>query len=140
MLSRARKKPATGSGWPDLKPEDTPSASNYLRTHSAGEILERIGKGLSRVNSSMRKSYGYHGILWAYTLFAAALLYWKRHLVWRIFRRRPMLVLAVLAYFSGYFLLVAWYTRSSTATVLSSAFSSHGSSPWPWSRSPWPAV
>ncbi len=105
------KKAGDRHGWPDLKPEDTPSASNYLRTHSAGEILERIGKGLSRVNSSMRKSYGYYGILWAYTLFAAALLYWKRHLVWRIFRRRPMPVLAVLAYFSGYFLLVAWYSQ-----------------------------
>ena len=110
--AKARTKQAGDrQGWPDLKPEDTPSASNYLRTHTSGQILERIGKGFSRVNSSMRKSYGYYGIGLVYTLFALALVIWKRHLALRLFWRRPLPVLALLAYFGGYFLLVAWYSQ-----------------------------
>ena len=105
------KKAGDRQGWPDLKPEETPSASNYLRTHTPGQIVERIGKGLSRVNNSMRKSYGYYGFLCVYTMFAGGLIYWRRRLAWRLIVRRPMPVLAVLAYFSGYFLLVAWYSQ-----------------------------
>ena len=110
--AKARTKEAGDrQGWPDLKPEETPSASNYFRTHSPSQILERIGKGLSRVNTSMRKSYGYYGIGLVYTLFALGLIYWRRRLCWRLFLRRPMPVLAVLSYFGGYFLLVAWYSQ-----------------------------
>lgn len=110
--AKARTKEAGDrQGWPDLKPEETPSAANYFRTHSPGQILERIGKGLSRVNSSMRKSYGYYGIGLTYSLFALGLIVWRRKLCLRLFLRRPMPVLAVLSYFGGYFLLVAWYSQ-----------------------------
>ncbi len=105
------KKAGDRSGWPDLRPEDTPSAANYLRTHSAGQILQRIGKGVMTVNYSMRKSYGYYGLLWTYTICAGLLLFWKKKLLWRLFLRRPMPVLALAAYFSGYFLLIAWYSQ-----------------------------
>ncbi|HRJ70952.1 MAG TPA: hypothetical protein PLS03_01940 [Terrimicrobiaceae bacterium] len=105
------KKAGDRSGWPDLRPEDTPSAANYLRTHSTGQILQRIGQGIMTVNYSMRKSYGYYGLLWAYTISAGLLLIWKKHLLWRLFVRRPMPVLALSAYFSGYFLLIAWYSQ-----------------------------
>lgn len=98
-------------GWPDLPPDQIPSASKYLREHSVWDIAVRIGKGLDRVNGSMRNSYGYYGILLVYTLFALGLVIWRRKLAWRLFRRRPMPVLALLAYFAGYFVLVAWYSQ-----------------------------
>lgn len=99
------------TGWPKLKPEDTPSLSTYLRTHTTWDIVDRIFTGMSRVSKSMFHSYGYYGILWAYTLFAVGLLIWKRRLAWRLFLRRPMPVLAIPAYFFGYFLLIAWYSQ-----------------------------
>lgn len=96
--------------WPDLPPEQLPSFSNYLKTHTAGEIAWRVIKGISVVFNSMMKSYGY---LWmALAFLAAAVLSlaapWR--LAWRAFRRRPIPALALLAYFFGYYLLFAWYS------------------------------
>jgi hypothetical protein len=97
-------------GWPDLPPDQIPSFSNYLKTHTAGEIVWRVVKGVSVVFNSMMKSYGYLGICLAYLAFAVFLLAWKWRLVWRLFCRRPFPFLALLAYFGGYYLLVAWYS------------------------------
>ncbi len=97
-------------GWPDLPADQIPSFSNYLKTHSAGEIAWRIVKGISVVFNSMRGSYGYLGICLAYLAFAAFLVAWKWRLALRLFLRRPFPPLALLAYFGGYYLLVAWYS------------------------------
>lgn len=98
-------------GWPDLPADQIPSFSNYLKTHSAGDIAWRILKGLSVVFNSMMKSYGYLGICLAYLAFAAFLVAWKCRLALRLFLRRPFPYLALLAYFCGYYLLVAWYSQ-----------------------------
>lgn len=98
-------------GWPALPPDQVPSLSKYLREHSAWDIAYRIGRGMDRVNGSMRNSYGYYGFFLAYTAFALGLVAWRRKLAWRLFRRRPMPVLALLAYFAGYFVLVSWYSQ-----------------------------
>lgn len=97
-------------GWPDLSADQIPSLSNYLKTHTAGDIVWRIVKGISVVFNSMLKSYGYLGICVAYLAFAAFLVAWKWRLALRLFLRRPFPPLALLAYFCGYYLLVAWYS------------------------------
>lgn len=97
-------------GWPDLPPDQIPSFSNYLKTHTPGEIVWRIVKGCSVVFNSMMKSYGYLGLCLAYLSFAVFLLAWKWRLTLRLFLRRPFPPLALLAYFCGYYLLVAWYS------------------------------
>jgi len=97
-------------GWPDIPADEIPSFFNYLKTHTAGEIAWRIVKGISVVFNAMMKSYGYLGICLAYLAFAAFLVAWKWRLALRLFLRRPVPPLALLAYFCGYCLLVAWYS------------------------------
>lgn len=98
-------------GWPDLHPDEIPSLKNYLRTHSPGEIVWRVVSGCSRVFNSMKGSYGYLGLCMAYLVLAAWITWQKRLLLWRLFLRRPFPILALLAYFIGYFLLIAWYSQ-----------------------------
>jgi hypothetical protein len=97
-------------GWPDLPPEELPSLQNYLRTHSPGQIVWRVVKGVSVVVNEMAGSYGYFGPGLAYLLAAVGVVGCKRRLAWRMVRARPFPPLALAAYFVGYFLLVAWYS------------------------------
>lgn len=98
-------------GWPDLPPEEIPSAGNYLKRHGLGEVTARVGTGISSVWRSMRKSYGYFPFALALGGGCAFVLWRRRRLFWRWFRKRPMPALAVLSYFAGYYLLVAWYSQ-----------------------------
>lgn len=98
-------------GWPDLPPDELPSLSNYLNSHTPGQIVWRVVNGLSLVFQSMRASYGYLWLSLAYVAAAAALCAVKWRLVWRVVSRRPVPLLAVLAYFVGYYLLYAWYSQ-----------------------------
>lgn len=97
-------------GWPDLPADQLPSFSNYVKTHTAGQIAWRIVKGISVVFNSMMFSYGYLWICVAYLATATALAAWKWRLTLRLWQRRPFPFLALLAYFCGYYLLVAWYS------------------------------
>ncbi len=101
------------TGWPDLPADELPSFSNYVRTHTMGEISWRVVNGISLVFNSMAKkgeTYGYLVICLAYLAFAGLLALRSWRLVLRVIGRRPMPALALLAYFCGYYLLVAWYT------------------------------
>jgi hypothetical protein len=98
-------------GWPDLPPDQIPSFSNYLKSHTPGEIAWRILNGISRVFNEMAKSYGYLGITLGLIATAVALIASRWRAAWRLLRRRPVPVLALAAYFVGYYLLVAWYSQ-----------------------------
>jgi len=98
-------------GWPNVPPEQLPSASNYLRTHTPGEILKRIVIGAYDLNGIMIRSYGYYPLLWIYVGFLVALVVWRWRLCWRVFSHRPMPILALLALSVGYYILGGWYTQ-----------------------------
>jgi len=98
-------------GWPDIPDDEIPSLKNYLRTHSAGDILWRFCSGGSRVFNSMVKSYGYLWFCLAYLAFALGIAWNKRAVLWRLLSRRPVPMLALSAYFVGYYLLISWYSQ-----------------------------
>jgi nitrate reductase NapE component len=98
-------------GWPDMPEEEIPSLTNYLRDHSAGEIAWRFCSGSSRVLNSMARSYGYLWFCLAYLAFAFWAAWKNRRVVTKLFLKRPWPVVAVAAYFVGYFLLIAWYSQ-----------------------------
>ena len=98
-------------GWPDLPPEEIPSASNYLKRHGALGVPDRLASGFSRVWKSMARSYGYFPFVLALG-GASIFLFWRRRaLARRWFRKRPTSVVALLSFFGGYFALVAWYSQ-----------------------------
>lgn len=98
-------------GWPEMPEEETPSLKNYLRTHTTSQIAGRIFTGISRVFNEMSRSYGYLWFCLAYTGFALWVLWSKRRTIWRLVAKRPFPVIALAAYFFGYFLLIAWYSQ-----------------------------
>ncbi len=98
-------------GWQNLPPEEIPSLANYWRAHTPAEIAARLGKGISRVFESMSKSYGYFPFLVVLSSASLLLAAYKRRLLWRLFTRRPFPVIALVCYFSGYFVLIAWYSQ-----------------------------
>lgn len=109
---KARTKAAGDrDGWPDLPDKEIPSLKNYLRTHTAGQIAERIFTGISRVCNEMARSYGYLWFCLAYSGFALWVFWSKRLTIWRLAVRRPFPLIALAAYFVGYFLLIAWYSQ-----------------------------
>lgn len=97
--------------FPDLPKDELPSLSNYLKTHTTSEVIMRPIKGFSVVFNSMKRAYGYLGPCLGYLAFAVFLIVMNWRLVWRLFARRPMPVLALAAYFGGYYLLIAWYSQ-----------------------------
>lgn len=97
--------------WPDLPADQLPSLSNYLKTHTVGQVIWRPVKGASVVFNSMVKAYGYIWPCLAYLAFAIFLVAWKHRLAWRVIRRRPVPLLALGAYFAGYYLLISWYSQ-----------------------------
>jgi len=98
-------------GWPKMDPAEIPSPAKYLREHTVGQILMRPIEGIVKTVSRMFHSYGYFGFLCAYSGLALWLVWARRRLAMRLFLRRPMPYLALAAYFCGYALLVAWYSR-----------------------------
>ena len=105
------EKAKAAGGWKNLPADEIPSPANYWRTHSPAEIAARLGKGVSRVFESMSKSYGYFPFLIGMTASALLLALARHRLVWRQFKKRPFPILALLCYFGGYFVLIAWYSQ-----------------------------
>jgi len=110
-VERTVKAAGDREGWPDLPPEEIPSFKNYLRDHSAAEIGGRVATGISRVFNTMARGPGFLWFGLAYVGFAAGLAFWKRRVLLRVFLKRPLPTLALLAYFLGYGLLMAWYSQ-----------------------------
>lgn len=98
-------------GWPNVPADELPSAANYLKTHTPSQIIERLAVGSYDLLGIMVRSYGYYPLLLIYFIAALLLIGWRWKLCWRLFIRRPMPVLAILALFIGYYLLSAWYTQ-----------------------------
>ena len=100
-------------GWPDMPDDQIPSLGKYLREHTSGQIVERFIQGAVLLRDMTLGSYGYAPFVLFYSLFVALLLWQHRR---RMFSEwlnpeRALGIFFVLAYFGGYFLLNAWYTR-----------------------------
>lgn len=105
------EKAKEAGGWDNLPANEIPSLANYWRTHTPADIATRLGQGISRVFESMRKSYGYFPFLVGLSAASLLLGIHKHRLLWRLFLRRPFPVLALVCYFGGYFVLIAWYSQ-----------------------------
>lgn len=99
------------SGWPDLPPDQIPSAANYFKTHTVSQVADRIVRGVVDLNGIIARSYGFYPPLVIYAIFIGLMVIWRWRVCWRLFQRRPAPVLALSALFIGYFLLSAWYTQ-----------------------------
>jgi 4-amino-4-deoxy-L-arabinose transferase-like glycosyltransferase len=101
-------------GWPDMPPEEIPSAGKYLREHTARQIMDRIVNGLKQLNAQCRDSYGYYKyvlIYFAYFLVVVILNF--RHNL-KLAAGYPFILFFCLAYFVAYLLAYAWYTPIAT--------------------------
>jgi hypothetical protein len=100
--------------WPDMPPEEIPSLGRYVRSHTAGQIAERIANGSRVVLTRMSRSYGYFKYAALEVLLAAFLL--SRNRAWAVdlVKRRWAAAGFLATYFSVSFLLVAWYVPIST--------------------------
>ncbi len=99
------------SGWPDVPPDQIPSAANYFKAHTVSQVVDRIVRGSIDLNGIIARSYGYYPPLVIYAIFIGLMVIWRWQVCWRLFQRRPVPVLALSALFVGYFLLSAWYTQ-----------------------------
>ncbi|WP_420643771.1 hypothetical protein [Candidatus Leptofilum sp.] len=108
-------------GWPDMPPEELPSAAKYLREHSFDQIGQRLFEGLLVIFITTRNSYGYW--IYACLLFGfvliVALFNW--HKAKTIVAQHPFLALFVNGYFAVYILLYAWFWPISSGTRFSLA-------------------
>ncbi len=97
------------SGWPNLPPEQIPSASKYWREHSVRQICTRIAEGLWQILSNNAVLYGYYKYVLALA-GAMALVAFKRRIELRALLRLHIFAAAFITlFFSGYLLLYAWY-------------------------------
>ena len=106
------------TGWPDLPPEQIPTPQKYLREHSLGQILTRIGKGADNVLDRVRDSYGYHRFVALYGVLVALATVARRQQVVRGARENLSLWLFVVLYFGGYALLYSWYAAIASGNRL----------------------
>ena len=100
-------------GWPDMPDDQIPSLGKYWREHTPGQIVERFTQGAALLRDMTLGSYGYAPFVLFYGVFVALLLWQHRQRMlseW-LNPARALGIFFVLAYFGGYFLLNAWYTR-----------------------------
>lgn len=100
-------------GWPDMPDEQIPSLGKYWREHTPAQIVERFTQGAALLRDMTIGSYGYAPFVLLYGVFVALLLWQHRQRMFSewLNAERALGIFFVLAYFCGYFLLNAWYTR-----------------------------
>ena len=107
-----------GVGWPTLPEDQIPSASKYWRTHTLGQIAERIGGGVKDIVARSYSTYWYlKYVAWYVALMILAALSnasGSRGLV----RRHAALVAFLVLYGTSHLLLIAFYAPiSGTGTT-----------------------
>jgi hypothetical protein len=99
-------------GWPDMPADELPSLSRYLATHTAADMLTRVGDGLER---SYRRhcagddSYGYCKYIAVYGAAALAVVAANRDEAARRLRRHGWLAVFAAGYVVLTLLLAAWW-------------------------------
>ncbi|MAT96154.1 MAG: hypothetical protein CL608_03340 [Anaerolineaceae bacterium] len=97
------------SGWPDMPPDEVPSATKYFREHSTTQIFERFFNGLLVILITTTNSYGY--LIYFCLLFGLvlSLVIVNRQQTMIIIKKYPFISLFVSGFFGAYSLLYAWY-------------------------------
>ena len=100
-------------GWPDMPAEEIPSLAKYLREHSSRQIVERFLQGAILITDKAIQSYGYfkYFVIYALLLVLAMIRYNSQAI--HLLRSHITLGFFLIAYFSAYFLLYAWYSAIS---------------------------
>ena len=94
---------------PDIPADQLPGLKTYLHTHTTGQVVTRMWKGLGAQLSISLHSYGYMVYLIAYGAVIGFAI-WKAKLkVVPYLKRQPFLAAFLLAYFGGYYALYSWY-------------------------------
>jgi hypothetical protein len=95
--------------WPDMPPEDLPTAANYLRSHTTADILTRFGFGSLGVLGNMLYSYGYFKYWLGLAVFLFVVMIVDRQRTSLLMRTQPVVIFFLAAYFCGYLLLYFWF-------------------------------
>jgi len=97
-----------GHAYPEAPADQIPGLRRYLRTHTAGEIIERFAYGFSTLGAmALRSSYFKYVTLLA---LVAAYVAWKRRGLVRAMSAENWFVVAFCALIAGGYLTVyAWY-------------------------------
>ncbi|MFN2508091.1 MAG: hypothetical protein ABR589_04895, partial [Chthoniobacterales bacterium] len=96
-------------GWPNLPPEQIPSASKYWREHSLAQITGRLTHGLVEIATHNARLDGYYKYLFLLGLTATALLAWHWRAFPELWRAHFYPALFLVLFFGAYVLLYAWY-------------------------------
>ena len=105
-------------GWPDMPPEEIPSLTRYLQTHTWREIAQRELNGVQRLVRDRVGSYGYFKYAVAALVLALVLAWRRRSVAWDALRRYRWVALFWLVYLVGFFLSYAWWVPISPAPRL----------------------
>lgn len=103
------KKAGDRRGWPDLPPDQIPSARKWFREHSASETVARLVRGSKSIVREAKGNYGYYPYFVALALACMAGALRNRTWFAASLRRHPWSVLFILGLAGGYWLLTAWY-------------------------------
>lgn len=95
-------------GWPNLPPEQIPSAQKYFAKHGVGHALARVGRGARGLTAGMLRTYGFLPLVVAALASVLITLGTRRTLGRWLLRRWPITLFAA-GYFAGYFLLCTWF-------------------------------
>lgn len=111
-VERGTKAHGDRVGWPRMTPEDLPSARRYWKEHTLKQLAGRLGGGIVTVFKVSNSSYGYLKYAAIYLIFAVLFTYQHAARAREIlFRGTAGFATAfVIAYFTVYLLLYAWYT------------------------------
>ena len=94
-----------GVGWPTLPDDQIPSASKYWRTHTIGQIAERIGSGFRDMLVRSYSSYWYLKYVAWYVGLIILTVHGARGLV----QRHAALAAFLVLYGASHLLLIAFY-------------------------------
>ena len=97
-------------GWPDMPPEEIPSAAKYFQTHTLPEMGQRLAKGFLITLVSMADSYGYLKYMIILFGLVLSLSLFNRQRAWAILTQHFYLALFSFGFIVLYVLLYAWYT------------------------------
>ena len=98
------------SGWPDRRPEETPSLGKYLREHTPKQIVDRFFVGGLSQLGNITRPYSRYNYLAIYSLVLVAFSLLDVRKTITVLREYSFLVLFCLAYFGGHLVLFAWYS------------------------------
>lgn len=96
-------------GWPDLTPEQTPSAGNYLAKHGVAHLVHRLYRGGRTLWTTCRTSFGFFNYLLIYSFFLVVVALLNRRQLVQWIKKHIFLFLFVVVLFFGYGLLMAWW-------------------------------